>query len=49
MVTFKGPGPDWCGVCGRTLRGKAPCRVCEKELQKDAEYPKRFKLGMGGF
>ena len=27
---FKGRGPDWCGNCGGTLKGKGPCKRCDK-------------------
>jgi len=29
---FYGRGPDWCGICGHTLKPKEPCRRCEKEI-----------------
>ena len=36
MGFFKGRGPDWCNVCGRTLRGKGTCKYCDKK-EKEAK------------
>lgn len=30
MPKYRGRGPDWCAVCGRTLRNKGTCKWCDK-------------------